>query len=408
MANKEQLRGLIQRLHDGEDAEVVKSEFKEKFGSVASSEIAEMERDLIMSGLPVEEVQRLCNIHAAVFEGSIEDIHSVKKIDEEPGHPLFVFRRENDGLESYLQNNVEPALARYEINPNDENRINLLAEIKGLTKLDRHYSRKENLFFPYLEREGVTAPPKVMWAVDDDIRLMWKTLLSGEELSPELLTGNIRVLISEIRSMITKENDILAPLLIDKLKPNDWKVISEESYQIGYSFNGGIEGASPSDAAAWLEKQKGIVYDEPEKVEEEAIEGLVKFPSGRVPLQDLVYMLNTLPTDLTYTDSNDNVAYFSEGKHPVFARTRTIIGRDVRNCHPPKSLPVVNQLLEDFKSGTKDEETRVIVRGTKVLLVRYFAVRDEEGNYVGTVETTEEISEILKLVEEAKAVAKNI
>ena len=403
MANKEDLRALIQRLHDGEDAELVKQEFKEKFGTVASSEIAEMERDLIMSGLPIEEVQRLCNIHAAVFEGSIEDIHSVQKIDEEPGHPLFVFRRENDGLEEYLKNNLEVQLEKYEKNPNAENKVDLLAEINGLTKLDRHYSRKENLFFPYLEREGVTAPPKVMWAVDDDIRDLWKALLKDEAESTSHFVANVKLLIEEVRAMIKKENEILAPLLIDKLKPADWKVISEESYQIGYAFNGGIEGASPSDAAMWLEKQQGIKHDEPKLADEEAIEGLIKLPSGRIQLTELVYMLNTIPTDLTYTDAEDNVAYFSEGKHPVFARTRTIIGRDVRNCHPPKSLPVVNQLLEDFKAGTKDEETRVIIRGTKILLVRYFAVRDEAGKYIGTVETTEEISEILKKVEEAKA-----
>lgn len=407
MANSADLRALIQRLHDGEDAELVKKEFKEKFGSVASGEIAEMERDLIMSGLPVEEVQRLCNIHAEVFEGSIEDIHSVTKIDEEPGHPLFVFRRENDGLEEYLRNNLEVQLDKFEKDPSEANKVDLMAELNGLTKLDRHYSRKENLFFPYLEREGVTAPPKVMWAVDDDIRALWKALLDDEPKTNEAIISNTKLLISEVRAMIKKENEILAPLLIDKLKPNDWRVISEESYQIGYAFNGGIEGASPSDAAAWLEKKKGTSAEAPAKVEE-TVEGIVNFPSGRIAMQDLIYMLNTIPTDLTYSDADDNVAYFSEGKHPVFARTRTIIGRDVRNCHPPKALPVVNQLLEDFKSGAKDEETRIIVRGTKVLLVRYFAVRDEGGNYVGTVETTEEISEILQKVEEAKAAANNM
>lgn len=406
---REELKDIIKKLHDGVDPEIVKVEFKEKFGEVPSSDIAQMEKELMAEGMPFEEVQRLCSVHAAVFGGSVADIHSAMDVDKEPGHPLFVFRRENDGLERYLSEQVEPALAKYKAGENDSTRADLLAELHGLIKLDTHYSRKENLFFPYLEKAGVSGPPKVMWAVDDEIRAAVKASIEAVAQNQADYEKKITDLLAEIRSMITKENEILAPLLMDNLKAADWMVVAGESPEIGFAFNEGIEGASPSDAKVWFENKLGsadpVVLAE---YEEEATvsDGQLRFPSGNPYVSEFIHMMNTIPCDLTYIDKDDKVRYFTEGPHPVFPRPRTVIGRDVRLCHPPKAVPVVEEMLKDFKAGTRDEEIRVVVRGTKVLLIKYIAVRDPEGNYVGTLETTEEMSANLALIEKAIAEAK--
>ncbi|MDO5040906.1 MAG: DUF438 domain-containing protein [Peptoniphilus sp.] len=402
MNQKNQLKDLIKRLHLGEDQVEIKKDFKKNFGHVSSSEIAKLEAELISEGLEVEEVQRLCNIHADVFQGSISDLHSLDQVDQEKGHPLHIFRKENVGLVEYLRNSFEPLFEKYKEDFSEEVKIDLLAEVHELSKIDRHYSRKENLFFPFLEKAGVNGPPQVMWGKDDEVRALLK---EAKKLDKEALVEKIDLALEEIKSMITKENDILSPLLLKNIRAFEWITIARASATIGYAFNGGIEGASPSDAMNWIEKQKGAGIDKSEELLEEikVMEGeTIYFPSGAINYKDLVTMLNSYPQDITFIDREDKVAYFSEGKDPVFARTRTIIGRDVRNCHPPKAIPIVEQLLKDFKSGAKDEEIRVIAKGNKVLLVRYFAVRDEEKNYIGTLETTEEISKILDIVNEVK------
>ncbi|MDD7463680.1 MAG: DUF438 domain-containing protein [Anaerococcus sp.] len=401
MSQKENLKDLILRLHDGEDTDTIKEEFKENFGYLSSSEIAKLEAELIGDGMEVSEIQRLCNIHADIFTGNISDLHSLDQVDQEEGHPLNIFRKENYGLSLYLKDTFKPLLEAYRKSYDPKIKIDLLAEVKELSKIIKHYTRKEMLFFPFLEKAGVNGPSQVMWGKDDEIRALFKE--SNDSLDGEDLVNKIDSLLEEIESMIVKENDILSPLLLKNIKPLEWITIANASPNIGYAFTGGIEGASPSDAMNWLEKARsGQGVDKAHEIEDKSkiMEGeTIYFPSGEINYKDLISMLNAYPQDITFIDKDDRVVYFSEGKNPVFPRTRTIIGRDVRNCHPPKAVPVVEQLLKDFKEGKKEVENRVLKKGNKVFLIRYFPVRDEEGSYVGTLETTEEISKILELVD---------
>lgn len=401
MTKKDRLKQLIQDLHAGQPEDVVKTQFRQEFGHVTSEEISQMEQQLIKEGVTVQAIQKLCNVHASVFSGSITDLHTLDRIDRQPGHPLFVFRKENQGLYQLMEETVKPLLEQYQSEPSAANKADLLASIRQLAKVDLHYSRKENLFFPYLEKKGITGPPQVMWGKDDEVRDLLKEILQAEP-DHDTLISKISLALEEIDSMILKENDILSPLLLKNIEPAEWVVIAQESPAIGYAFNGGIEGASPSDANHWLDQNSGKLPDNGPVVEQVEPSGYIKFPSGVIQYDDLLHMLNTSPQDLTYIDKDDKVRYFSEGKHMVFDRTRTIIGRDVRMCHPPRAVPVVEQMLKDFKSGVKDHEVRIVTPGTKVLLVRYFAVRNDAGEYIGTLETTEEISGIIDMVNEIR------
>lgn len=392
-----QLKEIIERLHEGEAADSVKVDFEQEFGTIAADELAAAERTLMDSGeITVDQVMKLCDVHAAVFGDSIDAIHATKKVDQSPGHPAFVFIKENEGLLSFLDGPFTAAVNRYHAGKDKDSKIELLAALKDLSALDRHYSRKENLFFPYMEKAGITAPPKVMWGVDDEIRELWKQVIAALETSETVLEAELSQLEEQVRSMIHKENNILMPMLEGVMDKDAWIAVARDSAEIGYAFAGGIEGASPSDATSWYRWNatiSGKLVDRAPK----HVDGEIVLPSGRVNLEELTWMLNSLPGDITFVGADDRVRYFSEGADRVFPRTRTIVGREVAHCHPPKSLAAVEALIADFKAGRKESESFWIQKGGKFILIRYFAVRNDKGEYLGVVESTEEISALRTL-----------
>ena len=375
------LKNILVKIHDGASVEDVKDEFHAAFDTVDAKEIIAAEAELIKSGMPVTEIQRLCNVHAALVEGNVK----VMEADPEMGHPLTVFYKENEGLEAFLEGDYARAKVAFLAGDDPTPYVGALQE---LVKLDRHYARKENLFFPYLERNGIMAPPKVMWGKDDEIRDLIKGALAKVQAGEkdERLLAEMEF---EVRGMIHKENEILKPMLLDNLTEEDWKLVAQESGQFGFAFAEGIEGASPSDRAAWIKEEADVDlrtggHD-------------FELASGYFNVHELEAVLNSLPGDITFVNAQDKVQYFSEGKHRVFPRTRTIIGRLVEDCHPPKSLDRVLAVVESFKSGEKDEEHFWIQKDGLFILIRYYAVRDQAGHYLGVVEVTEEISGLREL-----------
>ncbi len=391
------LKNIIERLHSGADAKEVQKQFEEEFGSVSAEALAAAEKKLMDDGsITVEQVQKLCDVHASVFGTSIEQIHGEDATDKTPGHPAFVFLKENEGLLAFMDGAFSQALAAYTQEKSGQTKADLLSALKSLSALDAHYVRKENLFFPYLEKAGITAPPKVMWGVDDEIRALWKLIIRTLQESDILLEQEIAKLEEQVRSMVDKENNILMPMLQGCMDKDAWLSVGRDSAEIGYCFNGGIEGASPSDALTWYRWNATLSKAE-EYGAKTDVQGDIILPSGRMSIEELIWMLNTLPGDVTFVGSDDRVRFFSEGKERVFPRTRSIIGRDVSNCHPPKSLSVVQALVDDFKAGRKDSESFWIQRGSKFILIRYYAVRNDKKEYLGVLESTEEISQLRSL-----------
>jgi len=303
---KKALKEMIMELHEGKGLEEVKPKFEKLFGGVSAREISDIEQEIIMEGMPVQEVQRLCNVHAAAFKGSIEDIHRDAK--EIPGHPIHTFMLENRALEKLIQENIEPHLKEFEENPNREEANKLLEDLNLLYDIDKHYSRKENLIFPYLEKYGVTAPPKVMWGVDDEIRdriKEVKVLLKKEDLDKEVISNKIQDLNYEINEMIFKEESILFPMTIDNLTQDEWIIVMEESEEIGYCLTGPAEKWEP----------ERFTPDDQE-VEESAKQdsGYIKFETGFLSPKEISAIFNNLPVDITFVDKNDIVKYFSQSK----------------------------------------------------------------------------------------------
>lgn len=378
------LKEVIRELHAGKSVEEVQEKFAEAIEGVSPSEISAMETQLVKEGLPIEEIQHLCNVHAAVFKGSIEEIHHP---DEVPGHPIHTLRKENQAIEEYIETKLSPNTENFKKEDSKENIIALIEDINLLWDIDKHYSRKENLIFPYLERYGVTAPPQVMWAVDDEIRASLKDIklmLTDYKGNKDEIVEKIKDTTHEINEMIYKEEKILFPMALETLTQDEWIAIYNETDEIGYAI------ISPK--TKWKFSQDNITEAETSLEDDQ-----VKFETGSLTSQEIDLIFSNIPGDMTFIDKNDIVKYFSKDEERIFARTKAVIGRTVQNCHPPSSSHVVEEILDDFKSGEKDSEKFWIRMGDLYVLISYFAIRDKDGEYLGTLEFSQNIAPIQEI-----------
>jgi PAS domain S-box-containing protein len=391
---KEVMKAIILELHQGLTAEAARERFETEVGNISSTEIAEIEQALINEGLSPEEIKKFCNVHALIFQSALEKCASEETF---PSHPVYLFRQENREIEKLVE------LVRSFIKKRKEGKFPVFKEklkemLLNLRGIETHYERKEQLLFPFLEKQGFFGPSKVMWGKDNEVRDMLKTVLQGIDRlgrQEEFANYNKQILeplLEEILGMIFKEENILFPTSLEKLGASDWVDILRESDDIGYVY---IE--KPEETGALMKELKTVLLEEP-MFQDNA----VSFATGTLPLSELMYLLNTLPVDLTYVDSEDRVKYFSDSKDRVFRRTRSVIGRKVENCHPPQSVEVVQKIITSFKEGKKDHYEFWVNVKERFLYIQFFAVRDKDGRYLGTLEVAQDITEIRKLESEKR------
>ena len=386
------LKEIIKALHAGEDMAVLKQRFTQLISGVEASEIAKMEQALMDEGLPAEEIKRLCDVHVEIFKEALEE----QDRPEPPlGHPIHTFMKENRASEKVMSETSmlmgrmgqPPGLETFK-----ENSQMLGSLIERLSEIDIHYTRKENQLFPMLESHHFTGPSQVMWSIHDDIRANLKQAREAFANSdPEGTITPLKEAIQAIRDMIYKEEHILFPASLDMLSDPEWIKVKAGEADIGF---------------AWVVPDTGWPEDiikEPEEVPPEPAEvlkdiaGALGLDTGRMTLEQINLMLTHLPVDLTFVNENDRVAYYSEGPERIFPRSPAIIGREVRNCHPPKSVHLVNKILDAFKSGSRNTAEFWIELGGKFIYIRYFAVRDAGGYYRGCLEVSQDLTQIRKL-----------
>jgi DUF438 domain-containing protein len=385
-SRKELLKHMILQLHEGVAPEAVKARLVELMAKIPYGEVVEVEQELISEGLPEDEVLRLCDVHTEALEGHI-DLAGMKIVA--PGHPVDTFKQENRELTRVanelksLFNQVEEKMS----GPGKEQYIIMIKSLfNSLMDVDKHYRRKENLLFPFLEKYGITGPPKVMWGKHDETRALLKNAIHSlgmaEEPNAALMKQKIDLslapAVKAILDMIMKEEEILLPMTLDKLNETDWYEIYRQTHEIGYCLY--------DPKISWRPQGIEVVS------ETSAEEGTVNLPSGKFTSEELLAVLNTLPVDLTFVDRNDKVKYFSQGKERIFDRNRAILGRDVRMCHPPSSVHVVDQIISDFKSGKADSAPFWIQMQGKFIHIEYFALRNEAGEYLGTLEMSQDLT----------------
>jgi len=395
---KDTLKRLIRELHEGRTVEDVKAEFAALLRDVGAGEIAEIEQALIAEGLPEMEIKRLCDVHVAVFRESLDAQPRPESI---PGHPIHTFRAENEAA-GWVLDDVEEALDALQATPGAAQLEQARERLQELRQYDKHYLRKENILFPYLEQHGFSGPSSVMWAIHDDVRAGWKALdellAVGPGDAPDAFSARmddvLQPLSTAIREMFYKEENILFPTALEKLSQEEWAAVRAQGPEVGYSYVEPGRQWLPSTAAP---------EPAPPPVEVKEVDGhLLQLDTGALSVRELNLLLTHLPVDVTYVDEDGTVRFFSQTKERIFPRSPAIIGRKVQKCHPPASVHRVQRILDDFREGRRDvAEFWIQMRPTegegKFIHIRYFALRDAAGEYQGTLEVTQDVARIRAL-----------
>ena len=399
----EQLKAYLRRLGDGEDLEAVRADFVREFGDVEASEIMQAEQELMKEGTPLTEVQRLCDIHSALFHGAtreekianaeraVEESITRQKIQAEiskrdsypqadytdknaraaaleaiPGHPLQTMTRENDALAALLEK-IRPVLAEY------GDVAELLSQIR---ELSIHYAEKGDLLYPLLKvKYGISGPSDVMWTVDDEIRDELSAL-AKETYHGEDWISRLEAVLKRAEEMIYKEQNILFPICAVNFTEEEWFSIYQDGKDYPDCF--GVRGE------VWEEAEKAKISVPV------ASEGEIVMPGGHMTLEQLIALLNTIPMEITFVDAENINRFFNEGAK-VFKRPGMAIDREVFSCHPPKIEPMVRQIIDDFRNNRRNEVPVWMDKGGRSMLVKYMAVRDRNGQYLGTVELVQDM-----------------
>lgn len=424
------LKVYLKRLGEGEDIESVRADFVEKFSSVDASEIMQAEQDLIAEGTPISEIQQLCDLHSALFHGSTKEekianaekaaIASMKAKKQEeikktlannstgpmstaeereklqqdklqlaasliaiPGHPLETLTRENEVLAERISD-MRSAIE------NKSGKEELLSKFEGVREIAIHYAEKGDLIYPHLNvKYGISGPSNVMWTVDDEIRDEMSTLIKNCTFD-EAWFDKVSAVLVRADEMIYKESNILFPICALNFTTEEWYGIYHDSKD--YADCMGIV------ANVWpeAEEYEKTMFDK--AAEAESAENTISspnndeivMPGGHVTLEQMTALLNTIPLEITFVDDNNINRYFNEGPK-LFKRPAMAIDREVFSCHPPKIEPMVRTIIEDFRNGVRDEFPVWVEKQGKTMLVKYMAVRDKDGKYLGTAEFVQEM-----------------
>ncbi|QTQ40068.1 DUF438 domain-containing protein [Lactobacillus taiwanensis] len=386
--DKERQKAILKILNfiqDGGELEEAKKMFQAAFDQVDVAEITAAERELIAQGLDPRKIQYLCNVHADVFKGNIKENKKNSEF-EKPGHPVHTFKLENIVLKSLVNDALLPDLAKWE--KGDKGALSKLRqELKDLAKIHYHYARKETSMFPIMTKYGITAPPKVMWGVDDKIRKLIgqaNLLVNQKDIDQVEVSKAIKETAHEVLEMIFKEEEIMLPMIDEVASEEDWGNVKNEEEQIGYTL---IQ--KPMN---WKPKEK-TKNDRPLSVDKLSSLAL-NFAEGSLNLEQLSAILDLLPFALTFIDENDKVAYFGGGAN-IFPHSKNAIGNSVYSCHLPESIPRVKKIFDDFHQGKKDKyefwfQPRHMGR---YLYLQYFAVR-KDNKYLGCLEVAQDVTDI--------------
>ncbi len=387
---KHELRKIIERINSEGDNKTIqkeiKNDFKKLLDTLSPEEIAEAEQSLIAEGVAVEEVQKLCELHVDTFHDALKSAskRASNRQDKISGHPIANYRAENKALRSKISK-LKKEYKRL-IKSNDF--MSFDESLENLALIDIHYKRKENQLFPFLEQVDFSGPSKVMWAKHDEIReLIKKIRIASQKKDIQECVSLSKDLIPKLKRMIFMEEKILYPTALRKLPESVWGNIRKGETEIGYAWI--------KPGTLWAPE---IISNNNINIQSSSIKesSLIDLSVGKLSASEINLMLTNLPIDITYVDENDKVRYFSQGKERLFPRSPGIIGRDVQNCHPPKSVHVVKKIVDDFKSGKRDSADFWIKMNGSFIYIRYFPLF-EGSKYRGVIEVSQEISNIKSL-----------
>ena len=387
------MKDLIRRLHSGEGEEQIKHQLETALDEAEYSDVFQMEVQLVQEGIPVEKIQELCDTHTRVLKKHLDLSETPETL---PGHPVNTFVQENREL-TKTTGQVRLMMKGLDALPDDADATEPMRAIQGvlnsLMDVDKHYRRKEYLLFPIFEKNNLPGPPMVMWGKHDEVRSILKETIAGLQQVERMRAAEAKAYcrftvtpaVEAIDDMVYKEEKILFPTALDLLTEQDWYDIYMQSDEYGYCLYAPEFVWTPS-ADVKKNAHKPL-----------APEGRVQMPTGSFSIEELIASFSALPFGMTFVDKDDTVRYFTPGKERVFDRSRAILGRKVQYCHPPKSVHIVNQIVSDFKAGKQDRARFWINIGGRLIYICYYAARDLQGKYLGTLEVTQDLTEVRSL-----------
>lgn len=389
----EMMKNLIRQLHSGVAEERVKAQLETLLDEADYSDVFLMEVQLMQEGIPAESIQQLCDTHTRVLKKHLDLQETPRTV---PGHPVHTFVQENRELTKTTAQ-IRLLMQQVDALPDDHDATEPMRAIQGLLNnlmdVDKHYRRKEYLLFPYFEKNNLPGPPTVMWGKDDEVRALLRQTIAGLQQIESITAAEAKAYnlfavtpsIEAVDDMVYKEEKILFPTALNLLTEQDWYEIYLQSDEYGYCLY--------APQFEWI--PEGGVHKEIRKTV--AANGRVQMPTGSFTLEELIGVFSILPFDLTFVDKDDTVRYFSPGKNRIFDRSRAILGRKVQYCHPPKSVHIVNQILRDFKAGKQNRARFWINLRGRLVYICYYAVRSPQGEYLGTLEVTQDLTEVRAL-----------
>lgn len=382
----EQIKSHLKRLGKGEDLESVRADFVKEFKEVDAAEIMQAEQELLKEGTPLSEVQRLCDVHSALFHGTTtqEQIANAERavalslrekkfaltaeLAKQKGHPLYTFTLENEALKDVIER------CRQAVKAGHVER-QLIEEVRQLAI---HYAKKGDLLYPHLKvKYEISGPSDVMWTTDDEIRDEFAALAKKADDQNADWKNRFEAALTRADEMIYKEANILFPNCAFNFTKEEWYGIYKDSKDYAECF--GV---------------KNEVWEEAEHtddVKNYSVNGEeIVLAGGHLTVEQLTAMLNTIPLEISFVDTDNINRYFNEGPK-VFKRPGMAIDREVFSCHPPKIEQQVRRIIEEFRAGTLDKVPVWMDKNGRTMLVTYMAVRDKDGKYLGTMELVQDM-----------------
>ena len=387
------MKSLVRQLDAGATEEKVKMQLETMLDEADYSDVFMMEVQLVQEGIPAERIQELCDTHTRVLKKHLDLQETPETV---PGHPVHTFLQENREIMK-TTNLIRLMMRKLEGMPDEQDATEEMRAIQqqmnNLMDVDKHYRRKEYLLFPFFEKNNLPGPPMVMWGKHDEVRNLLRETIAGLQQTDVMTAGEAKAYnlftvgpaIEAADDMIYKEEKIMFPTALDLLTEQDWYEIYLQSDEYGYCLY--------APQFEWA--PEGGAHNEIKK--SAAASGRVQMPTGSFTLEELIGTFSMLPFDLTFVDKDDTVRYFTPGRERIFDRSRAILGRKVQYCHPPKSVHIVNQIVKDFKAGTQNQARFWIQMKGRMIFICYYAVRDAKGEYLGTLEVTQDLTDLRAL-----------
>ncbi|WP_297281231.1 DUF438 domain-containing protein [uncultured Anaerococcus sp.] len=358
LKRQELIKSYINRLSNGEDINIVKRDFKENFDGVSSSEIMDAEESLLEEGMDKKEVKKLCDVHSALFHGMTTNELVKKEYNKEYNNVVLdYFNNEN--------NQIKELIKKIEFSISSEIPENLNNDL--IIIINNHYKKKGDLIYPLLKAKyNKPGPSEVMWSVDVEIKRDIRTASKTNNL--DLFKKTIK----RAEEMTYKEENILIPLMEEKLSDEDYQNIY---FDLG-EYDDNIDQKDYSNNKTYNK----IDYKD----------NYINFAKGRLRIDQLESMLDTLEIEITYVDENDINSYYNNYKgFKIFKRPKSSLGRQVYSCHPPQLEAKVRKIISDLKSGKRDKVVIIRDIGSSSYTITYYGVWDNNGNYKGILETVQ-------------------